>query len=113
MRLVIWTRAYRPFTMGGDVNRPIATEVAVGKPITLVRGRPQQVYVVLSPNGHEHVAEAATGALVGTSLAEVLQDYKEADDVVVQGQLADAAAEAKRAELLSPDEFWRLFQDER
>ncbi len=104
--LVIWTAAYSPFILGGNVNAPIATEVEVGdKPIEIGHGI--SVYVIVSPNATIHIAEATTGALVGTDLAEVIKDVGEANPEIMKQQLAEAGEEVKKANHLSPDEFWR------
>lgn len=106
MKLRIWTEAYRPFVMGGDVHAPVATEVEVGAPVT-VSG--VDLYVVPSPlTGETHVAEGSTGALVGTSLKEVMADIAAADPRVMADQLKEAAVRAREADAVSPKSFWKL-----
>jgi len=104
----IWTEAYRPFMMGGDVNAPISTEVEVGEPVDLDHGI--QVYIVAAPNGRTYVAESITGAFVGMSIDEVKQHIAEGDPEVIWKQIEDAKERVKKARPLDPEQFWSLLQ---
>lgn len=108
MKLLVWTEAYSPFIMGGDVNAPIATEIEVVDPILLDHGI--VVYLVTSPKGEVFVAESTTGAFVGDSLDKVRQDVANADPKVMSQQLERARERLKKANILSPDEFWARFR---
>ncbi len=109
-KIRVFTKAYRPFIMGGDCHAPIAAEVEALGPHDLGKGF--QGYLVTSPSGKTHVAEATTGGFVGESLDAVRQDVAGCDDVaMMQGQVAMAAEKAKSAELLPPDEFWSYFKE--
>lgn len=109
MKVKIWTEAYSPFIMGGDVNAPICTEVEAGEPIDVGRGI--QAYVIASPRtGKVHIAESTTGAFVGSSIEQVRQDVESADPEVIKQQLASAAERVKHARPLSPEEFWNHFR---
>lgn len=104
---MIWTRAYRPFILGGNVHANMATElVLTTKPIKLGKGI--TVYEIQSPHGTTHIAEASTGALVGTSLQQVKQDLAEADPKVVKQQLEEAQQVDKYH--CSNEEFWKALQ---
>jgi hypothetical protein len=93
--------------MGGDVNGPVGVEVEVGEKLELGGG--YHGYVVVSPiTGKTHVAEAETGAFVGTDLIEVREDVASADEDVMKQQLVQAREQRKRVTVLSPDEFWRM-----
>ena len=109
MKLKVWTEAYRPFLMGGDVHAPIATEVEVGEPVELSNGL--KVYMVVSPTGNTYVAEESTGAFVGTDMKVVMGDADEADPVVLKKQLEQAAERVKKATMLDPEKFWSMFKD--
>jgi len=109
MKLTIWTEAYRPFIMGGDVNAPIATEVEVDEPVDVGHGI--QVYEITSPSGQTHIAEATTGAFVGTSLKQVKADVLMGDPKVMKKQIKDAMERFKRADHLSPEKFWSMFRE--
>jgi len=108
MKLKVWTRAYRPFIMGGDINAPIATKVKVGDPVCL--GHNIKIYVVTSPTGHIHIAESTTGGFVGIDLEQVKSDIAAADPEVIKSQLVEAAQEVKKAQMMEPKKFWALFQ---
>ena len=102
----IWTEAYRPFVMGGDVNSPIATEVDATLPLDAGKGI--CVCVIESPHGTTHIAEMSTGALVGTDLAQVRSDIAAADPDVMAEQLEYAKERATEADPLDSEEFWDL-----
>ena len=105
--MLVWTRGYRPWIMGGDVNGPVGIDVEVGEKLELGKG--YFGYVVVSPiTGSTHVAEAETGAFVGTSLQQVRDDVKEADDDVMQCQIDHAREQRKTVTVLAPDDFWRM-----
>lgn len=106
--MLVWTEAYTPFIMGGDVNAPIATEVEVGEPIHLDHGI--IVYLVPSPKGEIFIAESTTGAFVGTSLEDVRQDVATANPQEMQGQLAKAKERVKRATVMDKEKFWARFR---
>lgn len=106
--MLVWTEAYSPFIMGGDVNAPIATEVEVGEPIQLDHGI--VVYLVPSPRGEVFVVEATTGAFVGTKLDEVKRDVSEADPQIIHQQLTAAKERVKKATILDKKKFWGMFK---
>jgi hypothetical protein len=102
----IWTEAYRPWIMGGDVNAPIWTEVLAGSPVDIGNGF--QAYLITSPSGATYVAEAITGALIGTTIKQVKIDVATGDPEVMLKQIEDAKARVKRADYISPETFWRM-----
>lgn len=108
MKFRIWTEAYTPFIMGGDVNAPISTEIEVGDPVDVGRG--VQVYLIASPDGETHVAESITGALVGTSIKKVKEDVAEGDIEIMKQQIEAAKERVKEARLFSNEEFWSMFR---
>lgn len=109
MKKLIWTEAYTPFIMGGNVNAPICTEVEVGDPVEIGRG--MFAYVVASPiNGCIYVAESTTGAFVGSSIEEVRKDVESADVHVIKKQLKEASERVKQARHLSTEHFWSKFK---
>lgn len=108
MELKVWTAAYRPFMIGGDVRTPIATVLEVGEPVDIGKG--MTAYVIVSPSGQTFIAESTTGAFVGNSLEAVRRDVIFAPPAVMREQLERAAIEANRATLHSVDDFWRMFK---
>jgi len=103
----IWTEAYRPFLMGGDVNAPIWTEMELRDLIDIGHGL--QAYLIVAPDGRTHVAESVTGALVGTDIDQVREDLEAADPKVVRQQIEDAKERVKKADYIEPEQFWSLF----
>jgi hypothetical protein len=104
--MIVWTLGYSPWIMGGDVNGPIGVDIEVGEKLDLGRG--YFGYVVVSPiTGLTHVAEAETGAFVGTDLETVRGDVKAAEERVMMQQIDMAREQRKRVRVLAPDEFWR------
>lgn len=106
MKLRVWTRGYRPFILGGNVHAPLATDLEVHKAFKIGRGL--SAYVVINPvSGQTHVAESTTGAFVGDTIAAVRKDMEDADPKVVKEQMKWAAKKAKKARVVSTEEFWR------
>lgn len=108
MRLTVWTAAYSPFMMGGNVNAPIKTEVEAGDKFDIGKGF--EAYLVVSPKGKTHVVEAKTGAFVGTTIDEVKADICAGDMKVMRKQIKAAREEFKKAIPLTNDEFWGRFR---
>jgi len=108
MKFKVWTEAYRPFLMGGNVNAPVSTEVEVGEPFDIGQGL--QGYLVVAPSGKTHVAESTTGAFVGTTVDQIKADLESADPDVVKAQMETAATRAQEAEPLDAEHFWSLFK---
>lgn len=103
----IWTMGYFPWTMGGEVYRPICCTVNAVGPYT-VKGN--KLFVVTSPKGSTHIAEGTTGALVGESLEQATRDIETANPAVMQQQLEQAKAMIRKAERLTTEEFWSLMK---
>lgn len=104
----IWTKAYRPFIMGGDCNAPIICDVPVDGPFDLGVG--YQGFLAVSPNGKTFVAESITGAIVGSTVDGVRKDIKVGDKAVMERQIAQAKELVLRADTVSQDEFWKLLR---
>ena len=104
----IWTEAYRPFIMGGDVNAPVSCDAEVADPIDAGRGF--WVYRVVSPSGKSFFAEKSTGAIIGSSLKEVKEDIRTANLSVMRKQIRDAKVRASHCVPVSVAEFWRLLR---
>lgn len=107
-QITIMTRAYRPFVMGGSVRYNVKTTVEGDGPHDIGRG--YQGYVIKTPKGGTRVAEATTGALIAPSLKEVREDIKQGDPVIMEKQIKEAAQAAKNANMLTPEEFWVLYE---
>ncbi len=107
-RITIWVPCYRPFIMGGDVNRPVKCEIEAQGPFDIGKGF--KAYLVSKPGGRFAVAEATTGAIVGDTLEEVRADIKDGSAAVMRKQVAESAIQVARAFTVEPDEFWSLMK---
>jgi len=106
--ILMWTAAYRPFRMGGNVNQPVGIEVTVGEPIPLDHGI--SVYVVVTPDGRKAIVEAMSGGIVGTSLEQVKRDIEDADPAMMRDQIVRACEQRKEVDILDdPDEFYGIW----
>ena len=110
MKLTVWTRAYRPFLMGGNVHAPISTELEVDEPVDLGNG--VQGHLLTSPGGTTIVAEASTGAFVGPDIETVKKNIADAEPEVLEQQLEAARELFKTADPVTEEEFWRLYDKE-
>jgi hypothetical protein len=110
--LTVWTYAYFPFTIGGNVWQPISTVVETPVAITKTKSGIFLAVIRNPKTNHFHVAEVTTGAFVGfgtthdEAIKEVLKDLSTADKTVVMRQLKDAAKKKQQAHALTPEEFW-------
>ena len=101
----VWTAAYTPFIMGGDVNAPILTTVPAAGPFDLGRGF--KGYLVTAPSGKTFVAEATTGAFVGPTIESVKKDIAKCTDIMLMKmQVSEAAELKKKARRVAPERFW-------
>jgi hypothetical protein len=103
--VIIWTRGYQPFIMGGNVNAPLGTTIEVGELYDLGQG--YQGYLVANPKtGTAYVVEAQTGAIIGPDLETVRQDVKEGDPKVMAEQVGKAMEDQEKVMVKMPDDFW-------
>ena len=107
-QITVYTIGYFPFTMGGSVERPIKCDMEGWGPYPL--GGEYQGYIVVGPNGKQFVAESETGAFVGGTLAEVRADIKAGDPEIMKEQIEKAREQARTAEIVQPDQFWKLLR---
>ncbi len=107
--LKVWTWGYFPFTIGGRCNREIATMVQARGPYDLGLG--YKGYIAKSPNGRTYIAEATTGAFIGSTLVEVRDDIATGDREIMKRQVADSAKSVANAQVLKSDDFWKLLSE--
>lgn len=111
MKKRVWTRAYSPFIMGGDVHQPICADLEVLGPVTLekkIKGRTNTVtfYQTMSPKKKVYYIEKRTGGLMGSSLLQIQKDFDSADPAVLREQLVKMEEYGKTARPVSSGEFW-------
>ncbi len=107
MKLKIWTYRYNPFVMGGSVWQPFGTEIETANtPQPLGFGH--EGIEITDPKGKTYVVHAATGALIGPDIATVKKDMEGCTKEEIDEVVAKHADAGKRAELVTPEEFWRL-----
>lgn len=110
MKHLIWTKAYSPFIMGGDVHAPIGAVVAC-MPVPLHKDF--KGLLATNPNGTEIIAERSTGAIIGKSIKQVNKDIDACNDInIMKQQIEDAKKLVKRVRIVSPDEFWKRYNRE-
>jgi len=108
--LLIWTEAYSPFIMGGNVHAPIGCWARIGPADIVKLSDKVSVVEIISQNGDKCVAEMSSGGLVGKALADVRRDFAEADPAVVDKQLAAANVRKAVVRVLTPHEFWSRYR---
>ena len=100
----IWTWGRFPFVMDGPVRQPVKTDVKpTFRPHDL--GQSYEGYIITTPTGNTHVAEAITGDLVGDTLDDVRHDVANANPETIRDQIAAAAQHFRNAKTLTPAEF--------
>lgn len=105
-QMKVWTSAYRPFILGGNVNAPIWCDIEpASAPIDLGKG--YQGAVIVSPSGKTFVVEVITGGIVGSTVEGVKADIASAEDSILKEQMERESRRAETAEKVSPEDFWR------
>ena len=103
-----WTRCYRPFTLGGDVHRPVSTRLPMAGPYPLGDG----FYGFLwrsSTDDSTFVVESSSGGIIGDTLEDVQEDIKAGDHKVMVRQVRTAREQSALADSVPPEQFllWR------
>lgn len=111
MKLKIWTRAYRPFILGGNCHYQLSTTVEVDKAVSLGKGF--KGHIVTAPNGETLIAEATSGGLVGPDLKSVRKDVKEGPKEVMVEQIAEGVKLREKSEEVEPEKFWQMMGKEK
>jgi len=107
-KIRIWTEAYSPFILGGDVNQPISAEIDDYLECDLGRG--YKGYVVVTPGGKTVIIDAISGGIIGNELTQVRRDVKEADETFLKKQLPEMKKRGQYARGVSVKEFWRRYE---
>lgn len=102
----IWTTAYRPLKIGGNVRRNIATEVEIedSEWFELANG----FYGARLENGI--YIDKVSGGLLGRDLDMIIEDIESSDIEVIERQLLDMILERDKAEVISNEEFFNLIR---
>lgn len=103
LSMEVWTRAYRPFIMGGDCNASVKCRLPVDGPYDIGKGF--KAYLVTGSDGTTRVAEAVSGGLIGPDLESVRKDVKAATKKVMKQQVKDAVAARDAAISIDEDEM--------
>jgi predicted transcriptional regulator len=88
MKRTIWTIGYFPFTIGGRVNAPMTTEIDMIEEKEVGYG--VKAFSWKTPKGSIRISESETGAIVGDSFEDVINDIKETTKSIMQKQINDA-----------------------
>lgn len=110
--MIIWTEGYFPFTMGGNVHRPVAAHIPdeeLGEKFDLGGG--YFGYLLTSPRTEKtYVVESTTGAFIGPTIEVVRADIKDAHAEVMADQLGAGLLRKKKATTVPFDQFWGLLK---
>lgn len=113
MPLTIWTTTYTPFRLGAANYRTIATTVDI-EPDCIYETGGYQFAVIKNPYAQKyHVAEMTSGVLVGAgrdsfaAMVGVQNDVVTGNQAVMAQQIAVARAKATRAEMVTPEQFFK------
>jgi len=104
----IWTRAYRPFVMGGNTNEVICTYVHIFEERTI---NEFDFFSIRTPAGTVKICDAYTGGIIADSFEELERNIKGVKREILQEQLdrAKKAADDDATELTN-DEFFRYYK---
>lgn len=112
----IYTYKYEPFMMGGNLHRPIATEVEDYEVINFGKG--YTALLVKNPVKEKwHICLDGCGAMIGTDedketlVARVTEDIAGGDEEIMKDQIAQGMSELKNAEVIDNDRFFGMFKD--
>lgn len=100
----VFTRAYRPFLMGGNCNANLAAEIETVRTVTV---HSYTLHLIVSPDGKKEAwVDDVSGGLVGGNLGEVENDIAKADRTFLDLQLEEQRIVGEAAEPVDADEFW-------
>jgi hypothetical protein len=108
LKQVVWTHAYQPFAMGGDVHQPIKTEVDAIEVKSIGKGFHGVSFK--TPKGTIRIAEKVSGAIVGDTFEEVRKDIAEGDVKIMKKQVHEGLEMRNKARMLSNQEFFELYR---
>jgi len=101
---------YFPFTMGGNVNQPIVTEIEYIEEKKIGKGL--KAFSFKTPKGNLKIAESITGAIVGDSFKEVIADVKSATKKMMIGQIEEGKKMFSSGSVknYSKDKFFEIYK---
>jgi len=101
----VWTKAYRPFIMGGNVNADVVADIQLNGQIN-VGGT--GLVMIQAPNGDLIWVCATTGGLLGEDLDSIRKDLAESNALVLAQQMIDMKDRGEKADPVTTEEFWKL-----
>lgn len=105
----VWTEAYRPFIVGGDVNAPVSCDLEpASSPLELGKG--YMGVIVVSPVGKTFIVEVITGGIVGKYIDEVRKDVEDSDEEVLRAQIEIGKRRSEETVPVTQQEFWRVLR---
>jgi len=109
MKMTIWTMGYFPFTMGGRVNAPMTTEIDMIEEKEVGYG--VKAFSWKTPKGSIRISESETGAIIGDSFEDVMNDIKETTPQMVAKQMNDAKGllHSGCAKEMTNEKFFQLY----
>jgi len=102
----IWTTAYRPFSMGGNVRGNIATEVEIDKSdwFELANG-----YCGAKLDNGFYI-DKVSGGLLGKDLDMIVSDIKTSTREIIDEQLYDMIIERDKSDVISNEKFFSMIE---
>ncbi len=111
MSIRVYTLEYVPFGMGGNVWRPVSTDVEHHGEYDLGKGF--KGHVIYAPSGRTYVAESRSGAFVGPNIFDIRRDIATCENIkYMEQQVTDAIKQSKQARQIKAKEFWKLLKQE-
>lgn len=109
MKIRAWTRAYRPFIMGGNVNAPIACKLECTAALSVVDG--VYVHAVISPKGTPFFVESRSGGIVGSDLDAIRKDAETVSVDELLLQIEEQRQYGLTAAEVNESEFWGMMRE--
>lgn len=105
--MIIFARGPTPFRMGGELGEWVGCEAEPSELVALGKG--VMGYLLQSPNGKGIVAEATSGAIIGSTLSQVRDDIRSGTQEMIHRQIARGMEYSKNVRVLPAKEFWERY----
>jgi hypothetical protein len=102
----IWTVAYRPFIMGGNVNEAISTEVTIIER-RMINGF--NFFTFKTPRGSIKVCDAQTGGVIADSFEELEKNIEGLSKEFLQSQIDGAKERFPNMREMTNEEFFGMY----
>jgi len=104
--MIIWTAAYRPFILGGNVHGPVGIKI---EPLEIIEIHIEDLAIRLGlfrlSDGRTPIVEIISRAIVGHDWRTVLDDIEKSDPAFMLAQITDAASSRGRVCVITEKSF--------